>query len=415
LTYARIPEERRPGFLTQTVQADVARTSRPFVAALSAATFVRAGFLTQVGDMRTFHGPDADVLLDDAFTRGYCFRIADADRARPMQVGLAFEPAERRRGRVDIEGTVWIDSAARVLTELEFRYVGVEPAEARFRPGGSVAFRAMPNGVTFVDRWALRVVSQRVDDDRSGPVDMSQRPSQLPPLEVHEFGGEVAHARWGDDVEWSARLGTVRGRLMSAGLPVPNAVLHLVGTHYRAETDSLGQFEIGDLVPGRYTFAIPDSALNALDFEMTAGQSFLAERGVSSNVDMVLPTESEFIKGKCERGRPDLMSIVVGRVSMISGEPARGAALHVRQRPTSSSGGWEKAWEGYTGNGNVFQRAYDGVRGPAGAFVACGVLKSAQFEIEASHRGEVAVTRFSSREGSRIRVVEIQLGPPPRD
>jgi hypothetical protein len=36
-----------------------------------------------------FFAPDADVLLDDGFAVGYCFRVATAGRDR-NQIGLAF-------------------------------------------------------------------------------------------------------------------------------------------------------------------------------------------------------------------------------------------------------------------------------------------------------------------------------------
>ena len=65
-----------------------ARTS--FNAVQSAIDFVDRGFRDGVPGSYTFYGPDADVLLDERFQRGYCFTLADADSLHKSQVGLRF-------------------------------------------------------------------------------------------------------------------------------------------------------------------------------------------------------------------------------------------------------------------------------------------------------------------------------------
>jgi len=81
-------------------------TSEPFSAARSAAAFSRQGFLEDSTGTHTYVGPDAETLIDDAFAERYCFKVAPPDRARPLQVGLGFEPVDREDGRIDIVGTV---------------------------------------------------------------------------------------------------------------------------------------------------------------------------------------------------------------------------------------------------------------------------------------------------------------------
>src|ERR1039458_656170 len=61
-------------------------TAKKYVAALAAADFVRFGFSTDSLASATFFGPDADVLLNDAFAGAYCFQLADRQRSRPTQV-----------------------------------------------------------------------------------------------------------------------------------------------------------------------------------------------------------------------------------------------------------------------------------------------------------------------------------------
>src|ERR1041384_6005113 len=91
----------------------VDRRAVSFVAARTPAEFVSQGFLVDSAGASHYLGPDADIMLDEAFAQGYCFRIAEVDRARRRQVGLSFSPARRQTNRSDIDGTVWIDTVAR--------------------------------------------------------------------------------------------------------------------------------------------------------------------------------------------------------------------------------------------------------------------------------------------------------------
>lgn len=119
--------------------ADTAATS--FFASHSAQDLVRYGFSTDSTTTGTYFGPDADVLLSDYFAGAYCFELAHGSRARLHEVGLHFVPAEHRQGRVDIDGTLWIDTLARSLKDIEFVYDGVPAGARRFHPGGASSSR----------------------------------------------------------------------------------------------------------------------------------------------------------------------------------------------------------------------------------------------------------------------------------
>jgi len=128
----------------QLVQIDSAAvTARPFLAVLSSEDFARGGFARDSSGMRQYLAPYADVLLDDAFMSAHCFSWRDGGTARPNQVGVTFETARRRRGRIDVDGVVWVDTAARVLVQVEFRYVGVPDAAQRAR-AGDIVERLLP-------------------------------------------------------------------------------------------------------------------------------------------------------------------------------------------------------------------------------------------------------------------------------
>ena len=121
--------------LSQSVRRDsVSQSTVSFHASRTGTDFVRDGFRTDESVGAVYNGTDAEVLLDDGFAAGYCFQIAKPDRARPDQIGLGFAAADRKRGRIDIDGVLWIDTVARALRDIEYRYISV---------GRSVAIQQM--------------------------------------------------------------------------------------------------------------------------------------------------------------------------------------------------------------------------------------------------------------------------------
>ena len=143
----------------QTVQIKYGATKESFTAAYGAADFVNQGFREDSAETQIYYAPDAEVLLDDGFAAGYCFHIMDPERRPPSWIGLAFKSADSRRGRIDIDGALWIDTVARALVDIQFRYVGLPAAVDVYRPGGRVSFREMANGVVLVDQFLLRLVA----------------------------------------------------------------------------------------------------------------------------------------------------------------------------------------------------------------------------------------------------------------
>ncbi|HEX7938412.1 MAG TPA: carboxypeptidase-like regulatory domain-containing protein, partial [Gemmatimonadaceae bacterium] len=165
--YYRIIGEERATILSQVVTTEEVRNGRPFGAARSASYFVSHGFRDDSGSYPTFYAPDADVLLDESFTKAYCFHVAEADERHPGAIGLGFEPAHSRAGRVDIAGTVWIDSTARSLSDIQFQYRGLPRDEQLLRLGGRVSFRVMPAGFTIIDRWSMQLPAHTAPPSRS--------------------------------------------------------------------------------------------------------------------------------------------------------------------------------------------------------------------------------------------------------
>jgi len=238
-TVVRLRYDRRlrdDHIVSQRVQIDSVSTERPFVAPRPAAAFVEDGFVFDSAGLTWYSGPDADVMLDDAFARGDCFAVAPPDAGRETEVGPGFTRASRQRGRVDIEGVVWIDSVSRSLTDIVFRYVGLSRRAERVRPGGPVSFRAV-DGTAMIDRWSLRFPAEPPGPEPPPSVAaMYDRQ-----LEARESGGEVVLLAL--NAPSAANYVAVRCRIdvhaMTAGVLVVRAIMPngepAVGAHVEAQ------------------------------------------------------------------------------------------------------------------------------------------------------------------------------------
>jgi hypothetical protein len=304
------------------------RADRSFQSAFAANEFVRSGFSYDSSGTRIMFGPDADVLLDAAFAAAYCFHVADASRARPRQVGLAFAPAKRSDDRVDIDGTLWVDTAARALTDIEFRYVGLPPYMSQFSPGGTVSFGQMPNGVVVIDRWQLRAVIAG-NAKRLGSSDVTVRNDLIP----MDFGGELASATWDGGLTWRASLGTLKLHATGEGaVPARGMVIGLRDTHYRDTTNAHGDVLITKLLPGPYNVEVWDPRLFEAGIAIPTAINFTAARDSTFRVtNFFAMSPEDYVVKRCvdeHQGTAGQTRLLLGRVVTSNGDPVNGATLN---------------------------------------------------------------------------------------
>jgi hypothetical protein len=251
----------RPDTMMPVVRVDSVHEARTtFRAARRGADLVTRGFTADSLGTGVYFGPDAEVLLDVAFEAGYCFHVVQ----RRGQVGLGFSPASSRRiGRVDVEGTLWIDENERVLRSLEYRYVGLGREAESHNVGGNLVYQEMPNGTVMVTRWSLRLLKVRVDS-------MMYSRSRLPTgrIVVSEGGGMVARAEWPDGTKWSASLGTLEVTAVDgeSNRRLPGTEVRLRNTNQAATTDQNGIAKFTNVFPGRYAVDVANAELEALGF-----------------------------------------------------------------------------------------------------------------------------------------------------
>lgn len=329
--------------------------TKTFNAAYSARDFVASGFSVDSGGTRVMFGPDADVLLDDAFALGYCFRLVPSPTNRPRQIGLAFSPSDPHPGRMDIDGTLWIDTAARALRDIEFRYIGTPPRWDEFHPGGSISFHEMNNGAVFVDHWYLR----RVEATQTSVLDQrgtygTTRTSMF----AREDGGEVAHVVWPDGQAWNASLGSLRIQTVTpSGQPAPGAEVLLPDTPYRGTADSSGTIMIRDLLPGPYSLRLRDSRMGELDASIPTRLSFVAARDSTFRTTVKVSTAEEYVAGLCRKDRQweaNDSTFILGRVVTPEGTPVEDAKVSFARKMKDGQWSWLR-WSYRTGTDGVFE------------------------------------------------------------
>lgn len=132
----------------------------PFLS-IPADSLMEYGFVQPAEGGPIYYGPDAQVLVSDAFLDAHCFRIRRARSDTSTVIGLAFEPVSGRR-LSDIRGVLWVDTTTTALQTLEFRYTRLgrwAPAE---QTGGSIQFARLPSGAWFIRDWRVRAPIARL-------------------------------------------------------------------------------------------------------------------------------------------------------------------------------------------------------------------------------------------------------------
>lgn len=310
------------------------RETRSFGTARDAAEFVELGFFD--ASSGRFFGPDAEVLLDDRFAAGYCFRVMPASRARPHQIGLGFEPATSKRGRVDIEGALWLDTLKRELRDLEFRYVGLDGTLTRYGPGGSIVFRQVENGTVVLDNWALYLIGTS-RDTISG-----SRPGRAPPpMQVFRWqtGGQLLEAKWNDGTSWRAQLGVVRGTAQNTdGVAAAGVTFLLAGTPYTAIADSTGAFTFRDVLPGPYRVHAVDPQLATLGISLPTAAAVSATMDTTT-IRVAVPSVRSLAREVCPsdaRDGEDAHGVyVLSRAITEDGRPVADAGWALRAHLTA--------------------------------------------------------------------------------
>lgn len=393
LAYERSMDGTSDRIRHQRVRVDSSgEIKQSFTAVRTGADFVKSGFVANASTSATFLAPDAETLIDDGFAAGYCFRVADRDRKRPTEVGLSFEPASRRRERIDIEGTLWIDTVARSLRNIEFKYLGLDRDMKDVHAGGDIYFREMKNGVVFIDRWSLRIPEPHADTT------ISSRGTDVvhPWFGTHESGGEVATASWHDGTAWKASLGTLRAQALDYRQNLARGVVvRLYDTDYIASPSARGILEIPNLLPGPYEGTVIDSLLGRLGIAIPVALHFTADRDSLTQMSFTVPRTEDDVRAGCIfPGAIDSLPMVGVNVTTPDGRPVEQANIRIVRD-------YGVDWMVMTET-----RRTDG----AGNFTSCLRYQPGdKFDVYVWRDGETPRVHFARVDGRKVNVVKLEL------
>ena len=310
-------------------------TVTPFVSE-DPEVLARDGYMSgQVETGSTFFAPDADVLLSDLFLDSHCFRLQAADRERRDDlIGLAFEPVrltnDRRTGRVDVRGVLWLDRASAELRYMEYSYTNLPFDVSARHAGGQLEFRPLPDGRWIVWRWYIRMP-------------MLERKRQMVNSELSDWRTEMVRIREDGAEVLEVRPAGSRGNARAALRGVVFDSLHggamagvrvfISGTSFAATTLADGSYRIDSIPPGWYKASIIAPRLDSLLLDPPV-REISVSAGEDKHVDIAVPSLHTLSAQLCAAPVGDSSSVILG-VVRDSGHTA--ADTHVRAEWTEIS------------------------------------------------------------------------------
>ena len=228
---------------------------------------------------------------------------------------------------------IWIDAATPQLRSLDFTYTSLEPASMDAHAGGRIDFRTMPNGVSFIERWKLRMA---LLDAPAGGIHRNTmsiatvRRTDLIELKLKELmdaGGVVLDASWPDGARFTAPRSTVSGVVVGkgGGAPAVGVIVRLVGTTDSVKTDTAGHFRI-ETIPGKYLIEAIDTTLAAFVAPRSQSTPVEIREGAEATARLEVTPIERAMNDICHgEPMPPGSGLVVGFVAMSSGERPRDA------------------------------------------------------------------------------------------
>jgi hypothetical protein len=268
-----------------------------------------------------YYGPDAEVLLGDVFIATHCFSARDGGPEHPGLVGLAFEPAPKRR-LPDVAGVLWLERRTLELRFLDFTYTGLWTREL----GGRVEFARLASGPWIVAYWWIRTprldTTQRYDSRHRAPKMRGYQETGGLVTTVESPQGGIEHAGL-ETILQGTVVDSTRG-----GRPLPGAALWLAGTR-RSPTDEAGQFEIRGPFDGEYDVSFWHPRLDSLGITADE-QRVTLTRGSVQSLTLFVPPESVVVRRLCRKGLGPGNHVIVGLVHDSTMAPVPRARVELR-------------------------------------------------------------------------------------
>ncbi len=352
------------------------------------------GFVQEKRDGTFYYAPDAEVLLSDAFLDAHCLRVRRGEGESEGLVGLAFEPVERRRGRIGIRGVMWLEPESSELRWIEYGYADLEAELRSPHVGGKVTFEGLPNGTWVVREWYIRMPRPGV---RPNP--FTNVPERFL-AGIRETGAVVTRilTPLGETLVES-ETGTVEGTVLDSlhTRPLEGARVFAQGTDRSAVTGGDGRWRLTGLTQGVYRIAYRHPALEEVGFAPEPVEVEV-RRGEISALRLLAPSRGEALRGACaEEEAIEDTGVLAGRVvDGASGSSLAGAVVtatwtgwDVRTSGPSSTGRPRGGGDPATGLVSVEERVgrYEAVADVDGRFLFCRVPVGPSVSVEAAGTG----------------------------
>ncbi len=349
------------------------------------------GFVQEEDEGTMYYAPDANVMLSDAFLDRHCLRVREGEDESDGLIGLAFEPVDGRRGRVDIRGVMWLEPESSELQWLEYAYADLD-ADLRSRHlGGRVVFAGLPNGTWVVREWYIRM-------PRPGmrPNPFTNIPERFL-AGIRETGAVVMRIltpRGETLVE--AETGTIEGSVLDSlhtrGLE--GARVFADGTEHSAVTDSDGRYRLTGLTEGVYRIAYHHPALDEVGFAPEP-VDVEVRRGEIAALRLLAPSRREVLRDACADAEAvEGTAVLAGRLlDGATSAPVEGATV------TATWSGWDIHTSGPSSTGSprgggdpaaglvgIEEQVgeYEAVTGSDGRFLFCRVPVGPTVSVEAA-------------------------------
>jgi carboxypeptidase family protein len=303
-----------------------ALSSEPYYS-ISPDSLAATGFARTEGDSAVYFAPDARTLTSAIFAQTHCMRIVQ-DRAKPEQIGLAFEPVAQTR-LVDVAGVLWLDRTSGELRNLEYRYeLGVgnrgeagssETASAT----GRIEYRRLDNGGWIVNRWLIRVPIQKNEPSNSlssneAGGNLTVRSTRVArTTALWEIGGDVRAVLDPSDPAFGqqSEVGAVRGSVVNGAnhVGVPNVEIHVTSNSRSAQprktmTAKDGFFVFDSLPEGEYILTVSAASFDTLN-TLVSPIPLRISASTLQSVTIAIPSAEEGRAALCSATNPS--SIVV--------------------------------------------------------------------------------------------------------
>jgi hypothetical protein len=379
--------------LSETRETNTGVSSSP-IRSLPAEDLIENGFVRPASDGGyNYYGPDASVLLSDAFLDTHCFRLV-LDEERSDEVGLGFQPVQSG-GTPDIAGTLWMEAETARLKVLEYSYTWAPWAVARGAARGEVHFENLPTGAWVVSNWWIRMPIAEMDMSMARM--RSDEGIRLTGLK--EVGGGIAGYTSLDLAQvFESSRGVLNGQVWDSTrqTPLPGATVFLSGTQYSAETDADGAFLMSDLPRGTFSVAFTHPRLDSLGAFSQAVPVTITP-GEFSTVNLAIPAAAGIMISTCtEEELAERRGAVIGFVRESNGQvPVEGASVVIR---------WSTFHD--LGRGTFRERVMglETTSDATGQYSACGVPLNTSLTLQATHgaRETEPVQVMSNRDGYTV-------------